>query len=153
MKISISLSEASIERAINRLEKMRDNLQQGLEETVEILANEGGNVAQAAYGDMAKAGGFANGTEGSIISTGENNLIAEFGAGDGVIPVKFKNEPTTPVYAGSYSEQNAQQYSRWGFWYFGGEVYTEIPARHGLLDAKRYVIEHSTETAREVIEL
>ena len=153
MKISISLSEASIERAINRLEKMRDNLQQGLEETVEILAMEGGNVAQAAYGDMATAAGFSNGTEGAIISTGENNLIAEFGAGDGVIPVKFKNEPTTPVYAGSYSEQNAQQYSRWGFWYFGGEVYTEIPARHGLLDAKRYVIEHSSETAREVIKL
>ena len=153
MKISISLSEASIERAINRLEKMRENLEQGLEQTVDILASEGGEVAQAAYGDMATAGGYGHGTEGFILSTGENNLSAEFGAGDGVIPVKFTIEPTTPVYAGSYSEENAQQYSRWGFWYFGGEVYTEIPARHGLLDAKRYVIEHSTETAREVIEL
>ena len=151
--IKMSLSVASIERAIRQLERIQDNLQQGLEDTVDTLVEEGAEIAQTAYGNMAQVGGFANGTEGRIVSAGEDNLIAEFGAGDGTIPVKFANKPKTPVYPGSYSEQHARQYARWGFWYFGGEVYSDIPARHGLLDAKRYVIEHSSEIAREVIKL
>ena len=151
--IKVSLSVASIEKAIRELTRMQENIQQGLEDTVDTLCQEGGEIAQAAYGGMAEAAGFSNGTEGAIISTGEDNLIAEFGAGDGVIPVKFTNAPKTPVYPGSYSEEHARQYARWGFWYFAGEVYSEVPARHGLLDAKRYLIEHSSEIAREVIKL
>lgn len=151
--IKVKLSVASIERAIRQLEDIQDNLQKGLEDTIDTLVEEGTEIAQVAYGGMAQVGGFSNGTQGRILSTGENNLIAEFGAGDGTIPVKFENKPKTPVYPGSYSEQNARQYARWGFWYFGGEVYSEVPARHGLLDAKRYVIEHSSEVAREVIKL
>lgn len=151
INIKVSLNTASINNAISRLNEIAMNLQDGLEETIDILAQEGGEIAQSAYGGMATASGYGAGNKGVIISTGEDNIIAEFGAGDGVIPVKFENAPATPVYAGSYSEQHARQYSRWGFWYFGGETYTEIPARHGLLDAKRYIIDNSTTIAKGAI--
>lgn len=154
MKIQISLSEASIERAIRRLTKVQENLQQGLEDTVDVLAREGGQIAQAAYGDMAIANGYSADGFGLIISTGENNLIAEFGAGQATMPVKFTNPPKTPVYEGSYSELvGSKEYFEQGSWHFGGQYYTEVPARHGMLDAKEYIIEHSTETAKEVIKL
>ena len=154
MTIQISLSVGSIERAIRRLERMQENLQQGLEETVDILAHEGGEIAQAAYGEMATAAGISNGEEAVIMSTGENNLIAEFGAGQATMPVMFKNSPVTPVYEGSYSKlEGSGEYYRFGSWHFGGQYYTEVPARHGLLDAKNYVIEHSTEVAKGAIRL
>lgn len=154
MTIQISLSESSIERAIRRLERMQENLQQGLEETVDILAREGGQIAQAAYGDMAIANGYSAEGFGLIISTGENNLIAEFGAGQATMPVMFKNAPHTPVYEGSYSELvGSKEYYEHGSWHFGGKYYTEVPARHGMLDAKEYLIEHSTEVAKGAIRL
>lgn len=152
MTIHLSLSTESINAAIRKLADVQETLDNGTEQLVEILTNEGAEIAQAAYGSMAVASGEPNGKTGVITGDGDDVLIAEFGAGDGVIPVKFENSPMTPVYAGSYSEQHAKQYSRWGFWYFGGQVYSDIPARHGLLDAKRFIIENSTDIAREVIQ-
>ena len=156
MKIQISLSEASIERAIRRLTKVQENLQQGLEDTVDILCREGGNVAQASYQGMAVAYGECYGTEGRIVSEGENNLIAEFGAGDDTVdPTSlFSNAPATDVFPGAYSlEVGSGEYWEKGKWHFGGREYTTVPPRMGLWNAKQYVVEHSTETAKEVIKL
>ena len=92
------------------------------------------------------------GTHGEITVVGDMPLIAEFGAGQATMPVLFENEPNTPVYEGSYSQlEGTQEYYQYGSWHFGGEYYTEVPARHGLLDAKQYIIENSTETALEVM--
>ena len=156
MKIQISLSEASIERAIRRLTKVQENLQQGLEDTVDILCREGGNVAQASYQGMAVAYGVSSEGEGQIVSTGENNLIAEFGAGDDTVdPTSlFSNAPATDVFPGAYSlEVGSGEYWEKGKWHFGGREYTTVPPRMGLWNAKQYVVEHSTETAKEVIKL
>lgn len=150
--IKVSLSTISINEAIKRLNEIAMNLDIGLEETIDILATEGGEVAQAAYGGMATAYGYGQGKDGVIVSTGDGNVIAEFGAGQATMPVMFENSPATPVYEGSYSElEGSGEYYRFGSWHFGGRYYTEIPARHGLLDAKNYVIENSTEVARGAI--
>lgn len=156
MTIQIELSAGSIERAIRRLLKAQENLQQGLEDTVDILCREGGNVAQASYQGMAVAYGESYGTEGRIVSEGENNLIAEFGAGDDTVdPTSlFAHAPATDVFPGSYSlEVGSGDYWREGKWHFGGKEYTTIPPRMGLWNAKNYVIEHSTEVAKGAIRL
>lgn len=156
MKIQIALSEASIERAIRRLLKAQENLQQGLEDTVDILCREGGEVAQSSYQGMAVAYGVSAGGEGQIVSTGENNLIAEFGAGDDTVdPTSlFSHAPATDVFPGAYSlEVGSGEYWEKGKWHFGGREYTTVPPRMGLWNAKQYVIEHSTEVAKEVIRL
>ena len=154
--IRISLSEASIERAIRRLEEAAENLGRGLDETVELLAIEGGEVAQESYGGMATAYGTASDGIGEIVSTGEENLIAEFGAGDDTVdPLEmFAHAPATDVFAGAYSlEVGSGEYWEKGKWHFGGREYTTVPPKMGLFNAKHYVIDHSTETAKEVIAL
>lgn len=151
MKIDISLDTASIENAIARLQVRKTHLEEDTEQLVDILTEEGAEIAQAAYGDWGvQATPAAEGTQGTITVSGHYPAIAEFGAGDGVISGKFENEPEE-IRSGSYSEEHAKQYSRWGFWYFGGQVYSDVPARHGLLDAKRHIIATSTETAKEVM--
>jgi hypothetical protein len=56
------------------------------------------------------------------------------------------------VYEGSYSELvGSREYYDYGSWHFGGEYYTEVPARHGLLDAKQYILENGVEIAQEVL--
>ena len=153
MRIQISLSTESIQNAIRLLNERRQMLEEDLEQFVEILANEGAEVANAAYGDFpVVATPHADGNHAETTVSGDMPLIAEFGAGQATMPVLFENQPETPVYEGSYSElEGSQEYYRFGSWHFGGEYYTDVPARHGLLDAKQYIIENSTEIAREVM--
>ena len=132
---------------------MGENLEDDVEQLVEILTNEGAEVAQAAYGDWGvQATPVPDGTTGEIIVSGDYPAIAEFGAGDETLSGGFENMPGE-IRPGSYSEEHAKQYVRWGFWYFGGQVYTDVPAHHGLLDAKRYIIANAQDIAREVIQL
>ena len=151
MNINLSLSTESIENAIARLKVRQMHLEEDTEQLVGILTEEGAEVAQASYREWGvEAVPLTDGTEGTIMVVGDMPAIAEFGAGDETLTSGFENMPGN-VYPGSYSEENAQQYSRWGFWYFGGKTYTEVPAHHGLLDAKRHIIETATETAKEVM--
>ena len=155
MNINITLSTESIAQAIRKLEEVKENLEIGLSETIAILTNEGAEIAQAAYGDWGvQATPFTEEAHGEIIVSGDMPLIAEFGAGQATMPVMFENEPSTPVYEGSYSElEGTQEYYKYGSWHFAGKYFTEVPARHGLLDAKNYIIENSTDIAQEVIQL
>ena len=63
-------------------------------------------------------------------------MIAEFGAGQATMPVMFEND-VPEVYEGSYSEspEGSGEYARFGSWHFGGEYFTEVPARHGEEDS------------------
>ena len=157
MTINIDLSTESIDNAIARLKVRKMHLEEDAEQLVEILTNDGAEVAQSAYGDFPvqatpmevdKQGECT--FESAIVVSGDMPMIAEFGAGDATLSGGFENTPEE-ARSGSYSELHAKQYSRWGFWYFGGEPYTEVPARHGLLDAKRHIISTATETAMEVM--
>lgn len=154
MNIEISLfSEQSIQNAIDKLHVRLHHLKDDTEQLVDILAEEGADVASGCYaGYPVAVNHYSSGNESQIVANGEEPLpmIAEFGAGDQTLDVGFENTPAE-AYAGSWSEEHKQQYSRWGFWYFGGNVYYEVYPRHGLLDAKRYIINHSTETAKEVM--
>ncbi len=153
MNIRINLSTESIQNAIQRLKVRQIHLEEDLEQVVEILTNEGAEIAQAAYGNYnVQTVAQSSGTTGEITVAGDAALIAEFGAGQATMPVLFENAPSTPVYEGSYSELvGSQEYYKTGSWHFGGKYYTEVPARHGLLDAKQYIIEHSTEIAKEMM--
>ena len=158
MKIEIQLSEESIAHAISELQKVQENIDYGLKQTVEMLSKEGAAIANAAYGGMATADYRMDGNTGIIEASSKDEdalIIAEFGAGQATMPVMFENEPGVSVYEGSYSEseKGSGEYAQYGSWHFGGKYYTEVPARHGLLDAKQYIIEKATEMAQEVIKL
>ncbi len=153
MTINIKLSTESISAAIRELETVQDNIERGTHTLVDILTQDGATVAQNMYGGMANVSTVVTEDEGIIIASGEAVGIAEFGAGDDVIPVWFENNPDFPVYPGSYSEsdQGSGEYARDKQWHFGGQVYKGVPARMGLLIAKEQIIGTATQIAQEVI--
>lgn len=173
MKINIHLSDTSIESAISQLEDALEQLKGDVGEFVDIMLLDGEMVANEAYGEMATAWGQRDSDEtneengivtGHIGVSGENEdvvYIAEFGAGDATMEVTvFENPPPVDVYAGAYSEQKGSgEYKRSldasggesGTWHFGGQIYHEVPARHGLLNAKAHIIASAGDIAREVI--
>ena len=155
----MNLSESSILDAVRELETVKENIEHGTQALVETLTNEGAMIANIAYDGMAQA-------EPEMIAdcTGEikvsaddfdTAVIAEFGAGDATIGNTFENPiHGIEVYAGEYSEKvGSKDYAREGRWFFGGQMYTEIPARHGLVNAKAYIETNYEEIAKEVIQL
>jgi len=157
VKINIKLSTASILGAIRKLNDAQQNLRWGVQDLVECLAEDGAEIANQAYGSMdANAVGYSTEENTAIIAvTGEDNLIAEFGAGDATDPATgFENKPDTPVYAGSYSLlEGTGEYYLTGRWHFNGVPFTAVEPRHGLMNAKSFIISTADETAKEVIKL
>lgn len=160
MTIRIELSPQSINEAIRRLEMYKEDLEIGIRDIVEILANEGAGIAQAAYGNWGvqavpstEQGSSGMSATGFIDVAGDMPLIAEFGAGDDTLDpaTLFEHSPDTEVFPGSYSLlEGSQEYYRSGVWHYGGQAYTEVFPRQGLHMAKEYIIQNSTEIAREV---
>jgi len=164
MTINLKLSNDSINTAIADLQSAMINLMLGIQDTLEILATDGAEIARAnydtvnsEYGTNATAAGLlVDDHTSKIISIGMENLIAEFGAGDSTDPASgFENAPNTPVYAGSFSESEYghQQYVKYGFWYHDGKGYRLINPGHGLLAAKSYIMSDGARIASEVIKL
>ena len=157
MKIRIRLSNNSIRKAMIRLRQAQENIRWGLNEAIDELVTDGAMIAQEKYGGMANAVGYMpEETVGIIATSGEANIIAEFGAGDATLPPlgMFENEPDTDVYPGSYSEQEGSgEYAATGRWHFGGTVYTEVEPRYGLYNAKNYIEKNAASVVKEVVEL
>lgn len=154
MKLKITLSTESIEHAIGRLMEAQDNLEYGLQQTIDMLTAEGADVAQGSYGGMASVDSESVGFHGVIRASGEAVPFAEFGAGDATIPVMFENYPGFDVYPGAYSEQvGSGEYAMTGRWHFGGNVYTEVEPRGGLYNAKEHIKDNYKAIARGAIQL
>ena len=161
MTIDIQLSQRSINNAISELKKVKENLNHGLQQTIDILVKEGAEQAQSSFGSMANVTGYMpDETTGIISASGEAAIIAEFGAGDATTEVMFENSPGVPVYPGSYSElvgsgeyAESKAKTGQGRWHFGGRVYTEIPPRAGMLNAKTFIMRNAATYAKGVIKL
>jgi len=152
--IDIQLSPSSISMAINKLERMRDKLDSGTEQLVKSLTSEAGSMAQMAFGGSAAVSAMANGTEGTITASGEAVTFMEFGAGMATMGYAFENPQPVPVYPGSWSEnEGSGEFAEYGFWHFGHRVYTQITPRHGMLNARDYIVDNAEEKAKEVFHL
>ena len=154
MNITLGLSPSSIEAAIRKLEQAKDDFDYGVQQTVEMLTEEGADIAKRAYGSMASVDYVTDETMGIIGTSGRANVIAEFGAGDATINPMFENYVGVDVYPGAYSELvGSGEYAETGKWHFGGKTYTEVQPRMGLLDAKLYIQGEAVDLAQEVIRL
>ena len=163
MKINIKLSTESIEAAIARLTEAKENLTIGLNDLVEVLAHDGAEVANAAYGRMSAAAGIpVSMTQAKIVAPGTDQaIIAEFGAGYATMEDHpFAKNAPVPIEVASYSKAQ-RPYGMFyltddtdpgeGYWFFGGMEYDRVEPRHGLLNAAEYIMENSTKIAKEVI--
>lgn len=162
MTININLSTESIAAAIRQLQTVKENLQWGLSEAVDILLKEGAQEAQAAYGGMASVTETKDSeTSGRITATGDAVIIAEFGAGYATMEDHpFAGKAPVPIEVGSYSRENDGLFY-WsdyanpgeGYWYFGGQEYDRVEPRHGLLNAHYHIVNQAAEILKEVIKL
>ena len=161
MKIDIKLSDTSVYNAIRTLRLAKDNLEYGLEQTLELLAKGGAIIAQSHDGSMATVSDVpVSPTESRVIASGgDEMIIAEFGAGDATLNPSsyFPNPPPVPVYPGSYSELvGAGEYAAMGRWEFppkSGNWMTEVQPKQGLYHAKQWIITNSTIVAKGAIKL
>ena len=155
MNIQINLSTRSIAAGIRRLNEAKENLRWGLDETLDILAKDGEQIAQASDGEMATVSRYRpDENTAVIVATGDAPVIAEFGAGDDTIQPLFENYPGVDVYPGSYSEQvGSHEYAETGKWHFGGKEYRTVEPRGGLLNAKIYIQDNAVQIAKGVIKL
>lgn len=174
MTIDITLSDASINRAIRKIEEAIENLQYGANDFVEVLAHNGAEVAQSAYGKMATAQMQpVSMTEAEIVvSGGDKAIIAEFGAGYATMEYHpFAQNAPVPIKVASYSEAHDGMFALTdhinpgeGYWILGWAkggkgkvghaVYMDrVQPRHGLLNAYDYIMQNSDKVAEEVFKL
>lgn len=168
MTININLTQQSIQRAISRLNTAKENLMYSVNDMVEVLAHNGAEVAQAAYGSMVHAEMLpVEMTKAKIeVQGGDKAIIAEFGAGYATMEYHpFAVNAPVPIKVASYSEAHFDDmyggmfwltndlYPGEGYWLFGGQEFDRVQARHGLLDAYDYIFENSTKIAKEVTKL
>ena len=160
MTVNLTLDQASINNLVLELQEFGEHIG---EELVNILCIEGAEVANAAYDGMASANGGVTDagegiTTGKIIATSSDEdslLIAEFGAGDATIRPAMEFETSSldaEVFPGAYSLfKGTREYYNFGSWRFGKKWYTEVPARHGMFNAKLFIQETYQRYAAEVI--
>ena len=163
MNIKLVLDTKAISRLIDDLEFFKEHIG---EELVNVLCIEGADEANIAYGSMAHAdGGVVEATEGSVIgkiiaTSGSEDtlLIAEFGAGDATISPSMEfegSELNAVVFPGAYSLlKGSKEYYEHGSWQFppkSGIYHTEVEARHGMFNAKLYVMQNYERLAEELI--
>lgn len=146
MKIDIK----GIDSLIGRL-KRYENIDEKLAEVTRRLVEIGEPIIQAVHGSNNKVtiGKTANGYQ--IVAEGETVLFLEFGTGDaaGREADKYDAVPSV-VRPGSWSETHARQYSRYGFWIFGGQKYTETAPNPAFYDAYIAMVDALPQIAKEV---
>ena len=167
MTIDISITQDSVNDAISQIKDMLETLKFKAGELVDTLASQGADIAQEAFGSMAKATSRKDDETTAVIQlTGKAPGIAEFGAGYATMEWHpFAKNVPYPVEVGSYSRERLMSGTGGmfaktdadnpgnGFWIFGEESYDRVQPRRGLLDASDWIVENSADIAKEVMKL
>ena len=157
--IHVRLSVGGINNAIRSLERYQQRLEEKTAELVDELVSGGAEMARYAFGSTATVDQISEEGTGIIEAVGEHVIIMEFGAGMATMedhPL-VENAPVD-VYRWSYSEQvgsgegfyTASMNGGQGYWHFGGLLYDRIIPRHGILDARDYIVTNLEAKARSV---
>lgn len=153
--ITLELSTQSCQKALKELQQYEKQIKPKLDEVCKRLAEIGAQEAQRFF-DMAENGNggttvttkkIENGW--AIVAEGESVYFVEFGTGDAATTTHGFSV-SVPVYSGSYSEQHAQKYSTYGYWYYGGEKLTETPIYAPMYHADKKMREEAPRIMKEV---
>jgi len=152
----VNLSVSGVNQLIRELERYQRQLDERTERMLSDLVSGGAEMARYAFGSTATVRSHAENGTGTIEATGENVTIMEFGAG----LATMENHPMAhnapvPIRIGSYSRLNHglfwdlyQDDPDTAFWIFGGRTYNRVEPRHGLLDARDYIMNNAMTIAR-----
>ena len=142
----------SIDRALKQLDEIQKQFDRKVEQFLEEICDCGRDAAKAAYGSRIKVESVQVSTdEWAIVAEGTALYIFEFGAGDATdVSNRYANEVPVEVRPGSYSEKHAQMYSTMGKWKFGGQWYTEVKPKRGMVAAYEAIMQEWPNIARRV---
>lgn len=163
--ISIELSTESCKRAIKELEKYQREIKPKLDEVCRRLAEIGCKAANEQYalanresaetgngGVMAVVLPLDNGNGYKIYAEGTDVYFIEFGTGNsaGMFYGDGLPETKVPVYPGSYSEQHAGQYAKWGYWFYQGKLMSSTTVYMPMYYAEKAIRENERLIVEEV---
>lgn len=132
---------------INRMLHLREKV----EEVAKRLCKVGEPIIQATHGNHARVWSEPTENGYKVCAEGEDILFIEFGTGDraGVLSPWYDQVPAE-ARPGSWSESHAQQYSQYGFWYFGGQRYEYTEPHPAFYYAYQAMVEALPQIAQEV---
>ena len=159
--ISIELSQDSINNAIEQLRRYNDGFDPRMDEVCRRLAEIGEREARlwtgfgSAYGNddvHISTRRVENGYR--ITMSGADVGFIEFGTGDyaGEYPGHGENAPFG-IMPGDWSDEHAQQYSTYGYWYYDNVRYEGTPADMPLYHASVAIRENVRRIVNEVFGL
>lgn len=153
-KISIELTADSCRAAVEELRQYRKEIKPKLDEVCKRLVEIGMLEAQL---HLVLANGNTDATilqpvkidNGyKLVMQGKDVYFVEFGTGDAANPNGYA--VSVPAYPGSYSEEHAEKYATYGFWWYGGEKLTETPAYMPMYYAGKRMREELPRIVKEV---
>jgi len=135
-------------KAIERYANTDDKLQ----EIAKRLCEVGEPIIKQIHGHHATVTTEAMKSGYRITASGEDVLFIEFGAGDQA-GSENGNYDAVPASArpGSWSETHAQQYSKHGFWIFGGQKFTTVAPSPAFYYAYEYMVQNLPQVAKDVL--
>ena len=157
-KILLQLSADSCNKAVQELIAYQKEIIPKLDEVCRRLAEIGAQEAQARFarGDHGN-GGVSVTTERikdgyKIVASGHDVYFIEFGTGHfaGVGYGEGMPPTSVPVYPGSWSEQHAQKFSEYGYWYYAGERLEGTEAEMPMYYAGRAIRNNERRIVKEV---
>lgn len=144
-KIRVSLNEQDISKCIKWINSYMDDLKFAVKQNIQDIVWKATYVAEESFGPAVKVWYDPIDDEGyrySIIANGRAVGFLEFGAGrlaDASHP--FAEDAPFAVGEAEYSVLNAQQYYRWGYWFFNGKKMYYVKPRRGLFETAEFIRE------------
>lgn len=150
--VNIKLSVGGISQAIRDLERFQHSIDRKSAKLVDELVNGGYEMARFAFGSTASVEKVSEEGFGMIEAVGEAVIIMEFGAGVATMeshPLAENSPHLVKEWEYSRTEGSGEGYLT-GRWHFGGIPYDRIEPRHGILDARDYIVNNLEAKARSV---
>ena len=158
-KLVLELSPESCRDALDELKKYQREISPKLDEVCRRLAELGAQEARMRFARADHGNGGVTVTVEKIdngykiVASGHDVYFIEFGTGvNAGVGYGDSGVPATsvPVYPGSWSEQHAQEFSRYGYWWWQGEKLQGTEAEMPMYYAGKAIRENEVRIAREV---
>lgn len=156
--ITLELSVASCNKALKELEKYQREIKPKLDEVCKRLAEIGTQEAsiRAQFGRVYGNDDVSVSTEKmengyKVVMSGADIYFIEFGTGDraGEYAGDASNV-SVGIMPGDWSETHAQQYSRFGYWFYDNVRYEGTPAEMPMYYAGKKMREEMPRIVKEV---
>lgn len=146
MQITVS----GVAHALRTVQRYTD-IDRRLQEIAQRLCAVGEPIIRQVHGHHATVKTEPTKSGYKITASGEDVLFIEFGAGDraGSENGSYDAVPAS-ARPGSWSETHAQQYSKQGYWYFGGHKFTTVAPTPAFYYAYEYMVQNLPQIARDV---